>query len=399
MLYYHYIILSVLALIFINFLTNMILFRNIRSFTIPQNILKNHPLISVLVPARNEAGNIYRCIKSLLKQDYPNLEIIVLDDNSIDSTSEIVAKIAAGDPRVRLINGKPLEKGWLGKCWACSQLSGHAKGDYFIFTDADTLHYTDTVSKAFAALVKSGLDAMSVYPKQITVTFHERMTVPFINFAILSFMPLVLIKYLKGPFFSTGIGQFFMFKKDAYQKMGGHFSVRKEVLEDIHLSKQIKRAGLKYMIFDGKDSIYCRMYRSFGEVIKGFTKFIYAAFNYNAFSEAAAMTAFAIIFLVPFILLPIAILFLDLPPMLLILNISQVFIILAIKIILALRFKNRLMDAFFMPFSVCYMLVIAVNSYLQAKFRKGVLWKGRTYNVCISEELELVEDSYQADKS
>ena len=351
-----------------------------------------------MVPARNEADNIYRCLSSLAKQDYKNIEILVLDDNSIDSTSSIVNKMSQKDRRIKLIRGELLKKGWLGKCWACFQLSMYAKGDYFIFTDADTVHYRDTVSRSLAALLHNRLDAISVYPKQITVTFHERMTVPFINFAILTFMPLVLVKYARGGFFSTGIGQFFLFKRDAYQKMGGHQSVKAEILEDIHLSKQIKRAGFKYMIFDGSDNVFCRMYKNLAEVMQGFSKFIYSAFNYNVLTEAAAMTAFSIFFLFPFMLLPAGIIIFHWPGFLIMLNLIQILIIFIIKIVLAVRFKNRILDVIFMPVSICYMLVIAVNSYLQAKFKKGVVWKGRTYSVETEDELELVEDNYNSYK-
>ncbi|MBN1298450.1 MAG: glycosyltransferase [Actinobacteria bacterium] len=398
MLYYHYIIASILGFIFINFIVNMFFFRNIRNYSLPQSFYSNPPLVSVLIPARNEEANIYRCVSSFLRQDYKNIEIIVLDDNSCDATSEIVGRLSEKDSRIKLVRGRPLKKGWMGKCWACQQLSWQAKGQYIIFTDADTVHSNDTVSRSLAAIVANKLDAISVYPKQITVTLHERMTVPFINFAILSFMPLVLVRYAKGGFLSTGIGQFFMFKKQAYSQMGGHESIKSEVLEDIHLSKQIKKSGFKYMVFDGSENIFCRMYRDLKEVMNGFTKFIYAAFNYSAVMEAVAMTAFSVFFLFPFVTLPLGMLFLGWSSHLIVLNIIQVIIILAIKIVLALRFKIKILDAFLMPVSICYMLVIAVNSYVQAKFRKGISWKGRTYNITADDDAELVDESCETVK-
>ncbi len=397
MLIYQYIITGILALILINFLINIILFKNIKKFSIPEEIRKSPPLISILIPARNEEKNIRRCVLSFMKQDYKNLEIIVLDDNSNDDTSEIVRELMQKDPRVKIINGLPLKKGWLGKCWACHQLSKAASGRYYIFTDADTLHYRDTVTKTLAALLANKLDGISVYPKQITVTFHERMTVPFIIFAIISFFPVSLIERTKGPLFSTGIGQFFMFSRQAYEKMGGHESVKSEILEDIHISKQIKKAGYKYMIFDGSENIYCRMYTNLGEVMSGFSKFIYAAFDYNVFKEAAAFIVFSIFFLFPFIFLPLGIIVFEWSGHILTHIIIQIFIILFIKIVLALRFKIRILDSLLMPVSVCYMLVIAVRSYLAAKVGKGVYWKGRTYSIDSGEEdeIELVEDIFE----
>lgn len=397
MLIYQYIITGILAFILINFLINISLFKNIKRFSLPGHILSDPPLISVLIPARNEEKNIRRCVSSFMKQDYKNLEVIVLDDNSSDSTASIVNELIKKDPRVKLISGQPLKKGWMGKCWACHQLSQEAKGQYYIFTDADTLHYKNTVSRSFAAMVANNLDGISVYPKQITVTFHERMTVPFIIFAIISFVPLVLLKKTKSPLFSTGIGQFFMFSKQAYEKMGGHKSVKSEILEDIHISKQIKKAGYRYMIFDGSDNVYCRMYTNLNEVSAGFSKVIYAAFDYNAAMEALALTFFSILFLFPFLMLPLGIVIFDWSGHILTHIIIQIFMVLLIKIILAMRFKIRILDSLLMPVSVCYMLVFAVRSYFMARIGKGVYWKGRTYNIDSVEddELELVDDIFE----
>ena len=396
MLYYQYIITVILAAILVNFLINIFLFKNIKRFSLPENILKSPPLISVLVPARNEEENIRRCLLSLKKQDYPNFEILVLDDNSIDNTAQIVLEMAKKDKRIRLISGKPLRAGWLGKCWACQQLSEYANGDYFAFIDADTLHFSDTITNAFAALKNNNLDAISVFPNQIAVTFHERMTIPFIYFAILSFMPLFLIKKTRTPFFSTGIGQFFLFRRYAYEKMGGHKVVKAEILEDIHISKQIKKAGFKYMIFDGSSNVNCRMYRNFKEVMRGFSKFIYPAFDYNVFVETIAMIMFSIIFLMPFILLPLGVFIFDWSGLILTLGIVQIFLIFTVKIILAIRFKSRILDIIFTPISICYMLVIAANSYLQTKFGQGIYWKERTYSIDTEndEEINLVKENH-----
>jgi len=393
MLYYQYIITAILTAILVNFLINIFLFKNIKSFSLSDDILKSPPLISVLIPARNEEEKIRRCLVSLLKQDYPNFEIIVLDDNSLDNTSQVVRAMAEKDKRIKLVSGKPLQAGWMGKCWACQQLSEYANGKYFIFTDADTLHFSDTITKAFAALINSNLDAISVFPSQIAVTFHERMTIPFVNFAILSFMPLFLIKKAKSSFFSTGIGQFFLFKRQAYEKMGGHRSVKAKMLEDIHISKQVKKAGFKYMIFDGSSNVYHRFYRNFKEVMRGFSKFIYPAFGYNVFVEFVALLIFSIVFLFPFIILPAGILILDWSGLILTLGIVQIFLIFTIKIILAIRFKTRVLDIIFTPISICYMLVVAANSYFQARFGKGLYWKERIYSFDAEdgEEIHFVE--------
>jgi chlorobactene glucosyltransferase len=380
LLYYQYFIASALAILLINFIINIILFKNINSFKLTEHILKSPPLISVLIPARNEEKNIKRILVSMAKQDYPNLEILVLDDNSTDATSQIVNEFSLKDSRIRLIKGAPLPKGWKGKCFACHQLSKIARGEYFVFTDADTLHFPNSISGSFAALLRNKLDTISVYPRQIAVTFHERMTISFIHFAILSFMPLILVSMTKNPFFSTGIGQFFLFKRQVYEKIGGFEAVKEEILEDIHISKQVKRFGFKIMVFDGSSSIFCRMFTNLPEVIKGFSRFIYAAFG-GFIMEFIAISFISLLFLFPFVLLPVEIFIFKLSGLVLTLNIIQIFLILIIKIILAIRFKSRILDVLFTPVSVAYIAIIGANSYIQSRFGKGVFWKGRTYGV------------------
>ncbi len=379
-LYYQYFILIALSLVVINFIFNNIFFKNIKNFKLPHDILASPPLVSVLIPARNEEKNIRRILNSMIKQDYPNLEILVLDDNSTDATSHIIKEFVKKDGRVKLIQGAPLPQGWKGKCFACHQLSKIAKGSYFVFTDADTLHFPNSISGSLAALLKDNVDVTSVYPRQIAVTFSERMSVRFINFIILSFMPLILVKHSKAPFFSTAIGQFFLFKREAYEKCGGFESVKNEILEDINISKQIKRCGLKIMVYDGSDSIFCRMFTNLPDVIKGFSRFIYAAFDCNFLIEIIAVSFIALIFMVPFVLLPLGIFIFEWPARIISLNIIQIFLIFTIKFILAIRFKERILDVFLTPAAIAFVYFLAINSYKQSKLGKGVDWKDRVYS-------------------
>ncbi len=390
-LYYQYFIVFMLAVILVNFIVNNILFKNIKNFKLPDRILSFPPLVSVLIPARNEEGNIRRILNSMIKQDYPNLEILVLDDNSTDDTGSIVEEFVKKDSRIKLFKGAPLPAGWKGKCFACHQLSKIAKGKYFVFTDADTLHYPNSISGSLAALLKNNLDVTSVYPRQIAVTFSERMSVRFINFMILSFMPLALVRHTKGPFFSTAIGQYFLFTREAYEKTGGFESVKNEILEDINMSKQVKRCGLKIMVYDGSDSIFCRMFTNMADVIKGFSRFIYAAFDCNFLIEFIAVSSIALIFMVPFILLPAGVFIFNWPAKIISLNIIQIFLIFAIKFILAIRFKERILDVFFTPVAVAFIWFIAMNSYLQSKFGRGIVWKDRIYGANEDEVLDAAD--------
>ena len=380
-LLYQYFVTSVLAIFLFNFIVNNILFKNTANYLLPESLIESPPLVSILVPARNEAENIKRCLLSLSKQDYPNIEILVLDDNSNDDTSIIVEDFAKKDNRVKLITGKPLESGWIGKSYACYQLSKYAKGKYFVFTDADTLHFKNSISSTIGCLTGNNLGALSAIPKQIMVSFHERMVVTWVHFGILILLPLFLIKKSKNPLFSTANGQFMLFRREVYEKIGGHESIKTKILEDIHISKQVKRYGYNFMIFDGSKNIYCRMYRSFSKLIRGFSKFMFAAFDFNLFNMAAVILLISALFLFPFILLPLGVFIFDWTGMIMKLAIIQIFIVLTMRIILAIRLKNRILDTLLHPLSMVYIILICINSVLQTKFGVGACWKDRKCDI------------------
>ena len=397
-LLYQYIVTAILLLIMINFIINCFLFKDTIKHKLPESFLKERPLISILIPARNEEDNIKRCINSLLKQDYNNLEILVLDDGSIDRTAEIVNKLIKKDPRIRLYYGKPLARGWLGKSYACQQLAGYAKGQYLLFVDADTLHFPTSISSAVACLLKYKVDALSVFAKQIMVTFPERMVIPFGNFLIMGFMPLALIRRSRKALFCTAIGQFMLFKKDIYKAIGGHESVKGEILEDVIISKQVKRCGYKFMIFDGRSNLYCRMYHNFSEVVSGYSKVLFSSFDYSVMMMSTAIVVIAAIYLMPFVMLPLSIIF-DWQQAYINMIFLQMIFILVTRIILSVRYRMKAVDILLYPLSVIYLLSMAVNSVLQYKFNIGVCWKGRTYNIVENEdneeELKLIKDNYK----
>ena len=391
-LLYQYFIASILVLFLINFIINNILFKSTANYSLPESLKKSTPLVSILIPARNEVENIKRCLRSLLKQDYPNIEILVLDDNSNDSTSLSVKQMADKDDRIKLITGKPLKRGWMGKCYACWQLSKYAKGKYLIFTDADTLHFENSISSAIGCLTGNNLDALSVIPRQIMVTLHERLVVTWVHFGILSLLPLFLITKSKNPLFCTANGQFLLFKREVYRKIGGHKSVKAKILEDIHISKMVKKHGYKFMIFDGSRNIYCRMYRNFHELIRGFSKFMFAAFDFKLFTMIIVILLISVLFLFPFILLPLGLIFFDWPAIVIDLIILQILIILVMRIVLALRLKSRILDTLLHPISMTYIILICINSVFQTRFGEGVSWKGRRYDVYGEDYLELIND-------
>ncbi len=365
----------ILFIILANYIINNLQLKKIRSFALMAK-KEDLPLVSVLVPARNEEANIKKCLASLMRQDYPATEVIMLDDNSTDRTYDIASKLSKKYKRMRVIKGKKLKEGWLGKNYACWQLALEAKGSVYLFTDADTVHLKDSVSSALAAMSCTGCGGISLLPHQQMVTFHERMMVPFGNLVILCFFPVSLINKRGYPLFCSAMGLFMMFRKEVYNKIGGHKSVKSEILEDLHIARIVKKQGYKFMLFGGEDKVRCRMYRNLKEVAKGYSRILFPSLGYNVAVFSLAFILVALIFLLPFLFLPISII-LNWPLIFISLLLLQVLFILLIRLIHAIRFNNRIIDVILHPVSIFYLLAIGLSSFYVSRFGGGVKWKDR----------------------
>ncbi|MEJ2184708.1 MAG: glycosyltransferase [Gemmatimonadota bacterium] len=232
------------------------------------------PLVSVIVPARDEAENISGCLGSLLQSGWPDYEIIVLDDRSRDGTREIAEALAEQTGgRVRVVAGKPLPDGWIGKPWACWQGYQAARGDLLLFTDADTRHGPELLTRAVRALRDRDADMLSVLPRQIMVGFWERFILPHVWFVITSRYPLMTrVNRTANPRTAMANGQFILVRRDAYDAIGGHAAVRHEVVEDVRLAQRMVAAGRSLFLTHGEEFISTRMYASLAGIIEGWSK-------------------------------------------------------------------------------------------------------------------------------
>ncbi|MDR2211824.1 MAG: glycosyltransferase family 2 protein [Spirochaetaceae bacterium] len=237
--------------------------------------LKNGPLISVLVPCRDEEENIERCLRSLLDQSYESYEILVIDDNSTDNTLSIISRMAEENSRVRVYKGKALPPDWYGKPFALQQLSAHAKGDILLCTDADTVHAPTSLSWAVTNLEANRCDFISGYVGQILKTLGERITVPIMFFLTGFIIPTFLNRLVKSGYFSAAVGQYIAIKKDAFIKIGGFTAFKKKTSEDIYMARYVKQQGYKTEFLDITGQVQCRMYRGFHSGIQGIGKNIY----------------------------------------------------------------------------------------------------------------------------
>lgn len=232
------------------------------------------PLVSVIVPARNEAHNISACLATLLASDYPRFEVVVVDDQSRDGTSEIVRLIAArSDGRLRLLEGEPPPPGWFGKAWACWQGYQAARGEVLLFADADTRHDDELLGHAVGGLRASGADLVSVLPRQRMLSFWERVILPQLFTAItLRYHDVERINQARRPRGVIANGQFMLFQRTAYEEMGGHEAVRGEVVEDMALAQAVVARGGHLLLAHADDLMETRMYRSLRGIIEGWTK-------------------------------------------------------------------------------------------------------------------------------
>lgn len=260
------------------------------------------PRVSILVPARNEEANIEACVSSLLAQDYPHYEVLVLDDHSQDRTGELLQKLAGHDRRLKVLQGEPLPEGWLGKHWACQQLAAAAQGELYLFTDADTRHHPDTIMDAVTALLDKKAAFLSVWPRQKVVSWGERLTVPLIYWSFFSFLPLALARRTRIPAFSAAIGQFMLFRREAYERTGGHAAVRDQPADDLALARRVKASGLTGLLLDGSRRIECRMYSGFKQAAEGLSKNLLAAFDHRILPFVFVWTWIGIVFLEPLLI-------------------------------------------------------------------------------------------------
>ncbi len=240
------------------------------------------PRLSVLVPARNEETCIGPCVESLLKQDYPNYEVIVLDDNSTDRTGEILSNLMRRHVNLRVIQGKPLPSGWLGKHWACHQLYQAADGELLMYTDADTVHTSTTLTNAVSALITEKADMVSIIPRHILGSLAEKLIMPFFALGVFAVLPMYRRFRPSKVTMQSSSGKLMLFRRNAYTGCGGFESIRQNVLDDLALPCQIQETGYKYRLFDGTNNVSCRMYHNFEEVQEGLSKNMFASYQYNA---------------------------------------------------------------------------------------------------------------------
>lgn len=321
------------------------------------------PLVSVLVPARNEAANLRANLPLLLASDYPRLEIVVLDDSSADDTASVAEAFAAeSGGRLRVVRGTEPPPGWTGKCWACARLAGEARGDVLLFCDADVAAAPRAVRRTVAAMQRFAADAVTAIPRHRLGSWAEAAVVPLVTqLPVAATLPLALVPRVPSPSLSMANGQWLAFTRQAYARIGGHAAVRGGVLEDVLLGRAVKAAGLRLVAAVAARDLAVRMYGGWAEVRAGFRKNLYALLGGSPAAFVIGICAFLLAAVYPLAAamrgawIPIALL-------------------LAIRVAAAILFRQRWTSVALHPLGALLAVWIAIESY---RSRNRIEWRGR----------------------
>ncbi len=240
----------------------------------------NLPLISVVVPAHNEEAMIAGCLESVLSQDYPRLELIVVDDRSQDRTPFIARSLGEGKQQVKVISVSRLPKGWTGKCHALDVGVSHARGQWLAFLDADSRLHRSALRQCYGEAVGRNLSMVTLTPGLVLNSFWEKVLQP-VFFGMYSFVYSLRLVNDPASKEASANGMFYLISRRAYEQIGGHDSVRALAVEDIGIGKRVKAAGLGLLFANGRTLLQTRMYTNLGEIIEGWARILAACMNYR----------------------------------------------------------------------------------------------------------------------
>ncbi|WP_343045116.1 glycosyltransferase [Paenibacillus lemnae] len=347
---------------------------------------KDLPLLSVLIPARNEENNIEGAIQSVLDNSYSNLEVVILDDRSDDATSQIVLQMAERDSRVRLIQGEDMPEGWCGKVYACHQLSLEAKGEWWLFMDADVRLKTEALSSVCRLANQQTRGMITGFPFQIVNSWMERLIVPLMTFTILCHLPISLVRKASSSKFAAAHGGFIFVYRDSYRKAGGHAAIPDQLVDDMALARAFKQAKEPVLLADVHQHVQMRMYHSAAEVWGGYRKNIFDGLGRSISLLLAVSLFYFVLYVFPAAFMMYSLITMFLFPEshqewgLLLWTSACVLAGISVKMAADLRQGQPGWLAFLQPISMLLLILLALDSCRTAFTRKGYQWKGRFYS-------------------
>jgi chlorobactene glucosyltransferase len=330
--------------------------------------------LSVLIPARDEEETIERCVRSALDGLHDVFEVIVYDDRSSDETPDILARLQDEYDNLRVVEGRPLPDGWVGKPHACHRLSEAARGDLLLFVDADTFLTDSGISRIASLLNDYDADVVTAVPRQITDSFFERLVLPLLHLTYTSWLPLPLIWKTQDPRFLAANGQVLAVRRSTLETIGGFEAVRADVVDDMALCRRAKTLGETVVFADGYDIAHCRMYGSAREVWEGFSKNLYEGIGGTPLALIGVTCIYFVAFVAPYIALAASLA----APALFGPALLAVAANLLLRALLTLRYSHAIEGVLLHPFAVLALLGIAFNSFLWTRGNR-IKWSGRSY--------------------
>lgn len=319
--------------------------------------------VGIVVPMRNEADNVEGLVATLAAQS-GDLHFYLLDDNSEDSTYELLQKFTAHDSRFTVIKGAPLADGWIGKTWALQQLFEASSQEVLVSIDADVRLTNDAINKAVTVLRGARLDFVSPYPRQIAQSFGERLIQPLLQWSWLTTVPLRYAESSGQKSMAVANGQFFVVRRSALNSIGGYAAVKHAVIDDVFLARELISSGSAGTVINGSDIAETRMYTSWNEIEAGYGKSLNKAFG----SIFGAL--FVIAFLFATSIAPLILGLLGNPY-----GWLGFAAIVGTRVLSAIKSRGRVLDSVLHPISIVALIYLIVYSYLM---RGTVQWKGRT---------------------
>ncbi len=338
--------------------------------------------VSVIIPARNEEANIRDCVQSVLAQEYRPLQIIVVNDNSSDATGPILAEMAAEHAKLEVVSGEPLPPGWVGKNHAITQGMARAGGQWVVFLDADARMSPEAVGRAVAMVRQKDLAMVSFFPRHSLCSFWEKVVQPVVLGVVFAGAPPSLTEDPKDPA-AGAFGQFILFRRSAYESIGGHEAVKGEVLEDWPMAQKIKAMGLRVGLADGQDLVQVRMYTSLSGLWEGWSKNVFHGVGKKLYLLVAVLVFVFVMGIWPVLLMVWALLvaLLGLPGLALpaVAGAFQLVVTLGYGAWVNRRMGLPAIYVLGFPLGAAVFMGILLNSAYRVLSGRGVTWKGRTY--------------------
>jgi chlorobactene glucosyltransferase len=345
-------------------------------------------IVSIILPVRNQANTVSECVASLVGLNYPAKEVIVVDGSSTDGTRDILKSF---NDKIKLVGEQPLPQGWVGKNWACDIGQRQAKGDLLLFTDGDSVHSRDSLTKTVNFLQDTKADLVTLAPAAILRSFWEKLLQPPIFWLIMMFVGGKWVNDDNKPRWALGNGQYMLFRREAYDKVGGHYAVRDRISEDYSLGRLIKAKSLRLRMVTASDSLGVRMYSSFPEIWRGWRKNFYSVSGDHPLFRAAYRLILLFTFLVlPFVVFGYGIYLAPATPLniyLLTGGFMALFLWLGL-IILDRSIRVNPLYALLLPVAILVYIGIGIDSTVRGALGLGFSWKGRVYGKPITGQLK-----------